>query len=287
MQSIRAKTILSKLRRADDLFGITYNMNVYRGCAHGCVYCDTRSACYGVGDLSAVRVKANALELLEKELRVRPRGTVGTGSMNDPYMPAEGKLRLVRRALESLARHRFPVHVITKSDRVVRDADVLQDLSSVYAAVSFTVTTADNDLAERLEPGAPAPAARLAAMERLAAAGIYTGVTMMPLLPFITDTEENVREVLRRAAAAGASYALPMFGVTLRKGSREFFYRALDRDFPGARERYEAVFGDRYLCLSPQRERLNTVFRDECARLGLAVRMRFYQKEGGAQLSLF
>ena len=229
MRYIETKTILSKLRTADRWFGIAYNMNLYRGCQHGCIYCDTRSDCYGIGDIAQIAVKRNALELLPAELRARrkKRATIGTGSMNDPYMPVERELRLTRRALGMIADERFPVHVITKSSLAERDADILQEISATYAAVSFTVTCADDALSVRTEPGAPASSERFRAMAALAAKGIYTGVTMMPLLPLINDTRENVEAIVRRAKDAGASYILPMFGVTLRSGSREHFHATL------------------------------------------------------------
>lgn len=187
MRYIETKTILSKLRTADRWFGIAYNMNLYRGCQHGCIYCDTRSDCYGIGDIAQIAVKRNALELLPAELRARrkKRATISTGSMNDPYMPVERELRLTRRALGMIADERFPVHVITKSSLAERDADILQEISATYAAVSFIVTCADDALSVRTEPGAPASSERFRAMAALAAKGIYTGVTMMPLLPLI------------------------------------------------------------------------------------------------------
>lgn len=289
MQHIEAKSILSKLRQADSLFGITYNMNLYRGCQHGCIYCDTRSDCYGIGDISKISVKRNALELLERELRAKRgrKGTIGTGSMNDPYMPAEEKTGIVREALARIAASRFPVHVITKGTLVTRDADILQDISAVYAAVSFTVTCADDAQARILEPGAPPSSARFKAMETLASRSIYTGVTLMPLLPFLTDTVENVREILRRAKDSGAYYVLPMFGTTLRAGSRDYFYRALEKQFPGMKERYVSAFGSRYECRSDNYKALSEVFYGECRQLGLQTRMEFYPGEPQAQMSLF
>lgn len=234
-EPIRTRTILSRLRTRDTLFGITYNMNLYRGCSHGCIYCDTRSTCYGIGDISRIRIKENAVALLEKELSGKKghKATIGTGSMNDPYMPCEKRHRLTRSALEIISRHRFPVHVITKSGLVARDKDILSEISGKsYAAVSFTVTTSDDTLARITEPGATPPSLRFNAMEKLASAGIYTGVTMMPILPFINHRPENITEIMRMAASSGASYVLPMFGVTLREGSRDFFYSALDKHFP-------------------------------------------------------
>lgn len=289
-EPIRTRTILSRLRTRDTLFGITYNMNLYRGCSHGCIYCDTRSTCYGIGDISRIRIKENAVALLEKELSGKkgPKATIGTGSMNDPYMPCEKRHRLTRSALEIIARHGFPVHVITKSGLVARDKDILSEISGKsYAAVSFTVTTSDDTLARITEPGATPPSLRFNAMEKLASAGIYTGVTMMPILPFINDRPENITDIMRMAASSGASYVLPMFGVTLREGSRDFFYCALDKHFPGIKGRYEQTFANRYECFSPRYADLRDAFLQGASRYGLSGSMRFYEPPPPAQLSMF
>ncbi|PWM10773.1 MAG: radical SAM protein [Flavobacteriales bacterium] len=289
-EPIRTRTILSRLRTRDTLFGITYNMNLYRGCSHGCIYCDTRSTCYGIGDISRIRIKENAVALLEKELSGKkgPKATIGTGSMNDPYMPCEKRHRLTRSALEIIARHGFPVHVITKSGLVARDKDILSEISGKsYAAVSFTVTTSDDTLARITEPGATPPSLRFNAMEKLASAGIYTGVTMMPILPFINDRPENITEIMRMAASSGASYVLPMFGVTLREGSRDFFYSVLDKHFPGIKGRYEQTFANRYECFSPRYADLRDVFLQGASQYGLSGSMRFYEPPPPAQLSMF
>lgn len=289
MRFIEVKSILSKLRSEDTWFGISYNMNLYRGCQHGCIYCDTRSECYRIGDISQIAVKRNALDLLPGELRLKrkKKGTIGTGSMNDPYMPVEKELRLTRKALEILASEKFPVHVITKSDLVERDADLLQDISRQYAAVSFTITCTDDSLSGRIEPAAPSASRRFQAMETLAVRGIYTGITLMPLLPFINDNADNLRTLVRRAKEAGASYILPYFGVTLRQGSRDYFYKALEKEFPGLRARYQAAFGLQYACYSPDYKKLENVFLDECTRWGIATRMQFYQAQPDRQQSLF
>jgi len=153
--------------------------------------------------------------------------------------------------------------------------------------VSFTVTCADDALSVRTEPGAPASSERFRAMAALAAKGIYTGVTMMPLLPLINDTRENVEAIVRRAKDAGASYILPMFGVTLRSGSREHFHATLDREFPGLKARYEACFGNRYECFGPNCRALDDTFRNLCAKLGIATRMEFYRPASAQQQTLF
>lgn len=288
IQYIEAKSILSKLSRRDDYFGITYNMNLYRGCQHGCIYCDTRSDCYGIKDIATVSVKKNALELLAKELPSKKvRATIGTGSMNDPYMPVEKELQLTRRALQLISAAKFPVHIITKSDTVARDYDVLQAISNTYAAVSFTITSADDSLSQKVEPHAPKTSDRLKAMAFLSSKGIYTGVTLMPVLPFINDTKENIALILKMAKEAGASYVVPMFGVTLRKGSREYFYRALDGDFPKVKAKYQARFGEQYECFSPNYRVLKNTFEELSDKLDISPRMRFYQPPTNQQLSIF
>lgn len=289
MQYIEAKSILSKLRGHDNWFGITYNMNLYRGCQHACIYCDTRSECYGIKDIATISVKSNALELLAKELyaKKRNRATIGTGSMNDPYMPVEKELKLTQGALQTIASERFPVHIITKSDLVVRDKEILQEISKTYAAVSFTITSADDHLSKLIEPNAPQSSERFKAMEQLAKNGIYTGITLMPILPFINDTKENIQSLLQKAKDSGASYILPMFGVTLRKGSREYFYTALDDKFPGIKEKYKTYFGERYECLSFRHKELTETFMDLSARLGIKTSMQFYQPSQYKQQSLF
>lgn len=289
MRYIETKSILSRLREPDNWFGITYNMNLYRGCQHGCIYCDSRSECYGLGDISQISVKQNALELLPGELyrKRASKATIGTGSMNDPYMPLEKELQLTRKALGIIASHKFPVHVITKSGLVSRDVDVLQEISKIYAAVSFTITCATDSLSRRLEPGAPSTSQRFEALEALASRGIYTGITLMPVLPFINDTVENLETLVRRAKDSGASYILPMFGVTLRKGSREHFYRELDKKFPSVKTQYQERFGNGYICYSRAQRKLSEVFSVLCAQLGIETRMRFYEPPLYRQASLF
>ncbi len=257
--------------------------------AYCCIYCDSRSACYQIEDFDGeILVKANAIELLRKELASkRVKGTIGTGSMNDPYMPLEAEVNLTGRALDVIAQFRFPVHVMTKSDLVLRDLDTLCRINQVYAAVSFTVTTADDELGRRLEPGASLVSERFRAMKALADRGIHTDVTMMPILPFIEDTEDNVRRIVEQAYAHGASYILPWFGMSLRDRQRSYYYRKLDALFPGLRERYERAFGDRYTCASPHAKRLTELFDRLCEQYGIASSMEPYKGVTGKQMSFF
>lgn len=288
IQSIQAKTILNRVKQPDTWFGLRYNMNLYRGCQHQCIYCDSRSACYQIENFADILVKENAIERLEDELpRKRVKGTIGTGSMNDPYMPVEAKFNLTGRALAVIARHRFPVHVITKSALVLKDLETLREINQVYAAVSFTLTTTDDGLAKKLEPGASLPSARLRAMRTLAEAGILTGVTMMPVLPFIEDNEENITEIVRQAHAHGATYILPGFGVTLRDQQRDYFYAKLDRHFPGVSAQYEQQFGEKYFAPARNAWHLEKKFQELCEAVGIKTRMPLFEEKEVKQMSLF
>ena len=295
IEEIQAKTLLARVKGPDDWFGLYYNMNLYRGCQHQCIYCDSRSECYQIEDFNhSVLVKANAIPLLQHELAgKRVVGTIGTGSMNDPYMPLEAETRLTRRALEVIAEAGFPVHVITKSDLVLRDIDLLEQIGrKSYAAVTFTVTTADDRLSKRLEPGAPVSSRRLAALQAINQRNILTGLALMPVLPFIEDTEENIAAIVSLAGAAGAKYILPAFGMTLRDRQRLYYYEKLDAYFPGLRSRYEKSFGERYSAPAQNARELGRLFAEGCANLGIATRIPFFtprqrpHKEKD-QLSLF
>ena len=289
-REIQVKGILNTVPGEDEWFGLKYNLNLYRGCEHQCIYCDTRSACYQIENFDEeVLVKVNALELLEDALpRKRKVGFIGFGSMNDPYSPAEMVYGLTGKALEIVARHYFPVHIITKSDLVLKDLETLKKINTIKARVSFSLTTVDDALAAKLEPGAPSPSRRLAAMEQLAAAGIETGAVMMPILPFIEDTPENILSVVEAAAAHGAEYIIPAFGVSVREGQREHFYQQLDLHFPGVRQKYEQTFGWQYQYPARNQEELARLFYDACKRLGLRTRVSSYSpREKTQQLSLF
>lgn len=289
-REVTVKGILNPVRGEDDWFGLSYNINLYRGCEHQCIYCDTRSACYQIENFNEeVLIKINALPLLEDVLpRKRKVGVIGFGSMNDPYTYAEEHYGLTGKALNIMAKYRFPVHIITKSDLVLKDLATLQRINEVKARVSFTVTTTDEALAAKLEPGAPSPARRLAAMAQLADAGIETGVVMMPILPFIEDTPENIEAIVLAAAEHGAAYIIPSFGVTVREGQRAYFYRKLDEHFPGVRQKYERGFGPSYFCPARNSRKLQELFNRLCAHHSIQTRLSPYPpKEDAAQHTLF
>jgi DNA repair photolyase len=286
---IQAKTILSHIKSGTDTwFGLRYNMNLYRGCQHGCIYCDSRSLCYQLGELSDIRIKENAIELLEKELKSkRNKGTIGFGSMNDPYMPIEKSEELTRKALALVSKYRFPIHIITKSNLVVRDIDLLKKISEVYAAITFTITTADDKMSLLIESGAPVSSSRFSAMEQLSREGIYTGITLMPVLPFITDDFKNLKDIAIKAKENGAGYILVAMGMTIREGQREHYYNELDKKFPGIKERYIQAYGNNYQCNAPEADKLWSQFKVFCDSLSIPLKMKFYQPIVYNQLSLF
>lgn len=286
---IKAKSILSPLKDGTDpYFGITYNMNIYRGCQHQCIYCDTRSKVYKVGDLGHIRIKENALDLLEMNLRkLRKKGTIGTGSMNDPYMPIEKQEKLYQKALTIIGKYNFPVHIITKSNLVLRDTEVLKKISKTYAAVTFTITTLDDELAKKIEPGATPPSERLQAMHHLSNMGIYTGVVLTPVLPFITDSDENIISIVNATAKAGGKYILGWMGLTQREGQREYFYNKLNKLFPGLSDKYHKLYGMDYNCPVPNYKKLYQTFNDYCKTNSLPQKMDFYSPNEPKQLNLF
>jgi DNA repair photolyase len=286
---IESKSILSKLKGAPDpYFGISYSMNLYRGCQHQCIYCDSRSKVYGIDDFSKIRVKKNAPDLLEKALSLkRKKAVIGTGSMNDPYMPVEGDEKITRSALQIIVRHKYPVHIITKGNLVVRDIDILTDISKIYAAVSFTITAFDDKLSKKIEPGAPASSERFKALQILSSAGIYCGVVLTPVLPFITDSEENIREIVNHAKDSGAAYVIAWMGTTQREGQREYYYKKLDAHFPGLKNKYISQFGNAYNCPSQNLSRLNEIFHEQANLKNISPHMKFFQEIRPEQLSLF
>ena len=285
-REIQAKTLLSTIKGDDPIFGLKYNLNLYRGCEHQCIYCDSRSECYGIEEFRDVLVKVNAIELLQKELATkRVKGTVGFGSMSDPYTRAELKYNLTHRALEVLAGRGFPAHLITKSDLIVRDLDLLVEVNRVHCSVCFTITTTDDDLARKIEPGAPSSSARFQAMRKLAERGIHAGVTLMPVLPFLEDNRENITAIVEQTAAHGGTFIIPWFGMSLRDRQRAYYYDQLDRLFPGLREKYEQRYGERYGAAAPNARMLEQAFQEACAKYAIATHVKRYQP--AQQLSLW
>ena len=243
-------------------------MNIYRGCTHGCIYCDSRSTCYKMDhDFEDIEVKQDALEILDRQLRSRRRACmVGTGAMGDPYIPLEQDLELTKNCLKLIDSHGFGLAVQTKSTLILRDLDILKRISSrSKCVVQTTLTTYDEQLCKILEPNAPTSYERFKMLEVMRRERIPTVVWLAPVLPFINDSEKNLRGLLEYCIQAKVSGIICFgFGVTLREGSREYFYRQLDAWQPGMKERYQDTFGSSYICMSPHNWRLMEVIRDTC-----------------------
>lgn len=289
MHFVRAKGILSR----------DNGINQYRGCTHGCIYCDSRSSCYQMNHLfEDVEVKENSLQLLEKALKAKRRPCmIGTGSMTDPYMPLEERLQMTRGALELIHRYGFGATVLTKSDRVLRDLDLLTAINEKSkAVVQMTLTTGDDGLCRILEPNVSHTSCRVNALKVFRDAGVPTVVWLSPILPYINDTRENIDGLLESCIDAGVKGILCFnMGLTLREGNREYFYAQLDRYFPGLKERYIREFGSRYEVNSPKNAELMQLFHERCEKAGMLHDVRkifrylheFEEKEENNQLSLF
>ena len=274
-------------------------MNIYRGCTHGCIYCDSRSRCYGfTHPFENIEVKRNAPALLEQKLRSkRKKCMIGTGAMCDPYLHCEEELRLTRACLEIIDRYGFGVSVLTKSDRILRDLDLLGSIQEKSKAVAqMTLTTWDDRLCRIIEPEVCVTSRRLEVLRTMKEAGIPTVVWMTPLLPFINDTKENLEGILEGCLEAGVKGILCFgMGLTLREGNREYFYQALDRHFPGLRREYQRRYGNAYELPSPRHRELQQIFDDTCAKVGILYRpedifaylREFPENKGYTQLSLF
>ena len=291
MNTIPAKNMLTRTKN-NFWFGTDYNMNIYRGCSHGCIYCDSRSDCYGIEAFDQVRAKESALSILEDNLRRKTlKGVVGTGAMSDPYNPLEKQHQLTRQALGLFKSYGFGVAIATKSPLVTRDNDLLagiQQRSPVI--VKITITCADDQLAQIIEPRVAPSSNRFAAIKELADCGIFSGVLLMPILPFINDTPANIKDIVVAAADHGARFIYPAFGVTLRDSQRLYFYDQLDVHFPGIKKEYLRSFGNAYSCASPQAKSLWATFTRECQRQGLLYKMediiaRYKLEHGSQQLS--
>ena len=274
-------------------------MNLYRGCTHGCFYCDSRSDCYHMNHaFEDIEVKQNALELLEDALkRKRKRCMIGTGAMTDPYIPLENDLRYVRKSLSLAEKYGFGFTLITKSTQVLRDLDILKKINEkTKCVVQMTLTTYDEQLCRKLEPNVSTTKERYEALKILHQEGIPTVVWLCPILPFINDTEENLRGILNYCVEAKV-YGIINFGMglTLREGNREYFYKQLDRLFPGLKGKYIGYYGNQYILPSPNENHLRKIFNQTCDKYHIVhdndkvfEYLRTYEeKDKCEQLSLF
>lgn len=253
-----------------DILSPSNGMNLYRGCQHGCIYCDARSKCYQMQHpFEDVEIKSNAIELLEKRLRSkRKKCMIGTGAMTDPYIPLESKYLHTRKSLELIERYRFGIAIHTKSNRILRDMDLLKSIHhKAKCVVQITLTTYDEALCKIIEPNVSTTRERFEVLQIMKECGIPTVVWLDPILPFINDTEENLRGLLEYCIQAKVYGIICFnFGLTLREGNREYFYEKLDEHFPGLKEKYMRLYGSSYEVISPNHPKLMRLFKEICQK---------------------
>ena len=251
-------------------------MNIYRGCSHGCIYCDSRSKCYQFTHaFEDIEVKQNAPDLLDRALKSkRKKGMIGTGSMSDPYMHCEAELGLTRKCLEIILRRGFGAAIQTKSDRILRDLDLLAEINrNAKCVVQMTLTTWDPPLCRIIEPNVCDTQRRIEVLEEMRRRNIPTVVWLTPILPFINDTKDNILPILDACARVRVKGIICFdMGLTLREGDREYYYAALDRHFPGLKARYISSYGNAYELPSPNRDRLMKLFEDFCRARSILYR---------------
>ncbi|MCR5338451.1 MAG: radical SAM protein [Lachnospiraceae bacterium] len=278
-------------------YGRYFGMNIYRGCTHGCIYCDSRSKCYQfTHPFEDIEVKQNAPELLEQALKSkRKKCMIGTGAMSDPYMHCEEELKLTRKCLEIIRRYEFGLAIQTKSDRILRDIDLFDEINkSAKCVVQMTLTTYDDDLCGIIEPNVCNTKRRIEVLEETQKRGIPTIVWLTPILPFINDTKENITAILNECVRTGVKGIIDFgMGLTLREGDREYYYAALDRHFPGMKQRYIKKYGNAYELPSPNAKELTGLLQSICKNQGIMYRpddcFGFMQEmpEKYKQISLF
>ncbi|NFA59917.1 radical SAM protein [Clostridium sporogenes] len=297
LEYIPAKTLISNYNKNNWWFGINYNMNIYKGCSHGCIYCDSRSECYGVENFDKVRAKKDAIQIITNELRKkRKKGVIGTGAMSDPYNPFEKEMMITREALKEINNFNFGIAIATKSDLVLRDIDILKKIKSHSPTlIKITITTFDDELCKRIEPNVCVTSKRFKAIKGLSNNGIFTGILLMPILPFINDNEENIVQIVRKAHECGAKFIFAYgMGLTLRGNQREYFYNSLMEKFPNKNivAKYKETFGNKYECASLNHKRLWYIFKNECEKLGILYKMEdiilaYKSNYGNNQISWF
>ncbi len=248
------------------------NFNLYRGCTHGCIYCDARSLCYQIKEFEHVAVKKDAPLKVKMELsKKRKKHMLRTGGMSDPYVTIEKHTGIFRSLLQEVHSAGFGIEVLTKSNLALRDLDLYKKIHKRYRTVmAYTLTTIDDELARVIEPHVSLPSERLSALEAFHEAGIITGVWLTPVIPFITDTVDNIEAIIKACHQVGVTYIMNFgMGVTLREGNREYYYAQLDKHFKGLKSKYISVFGNQYICNSPDHILLQKTFEDLCDHYGI------------------
>lgn len=286
-------------REYKSILSPTNGINIYRGCSHGCIYCDSRSRCYNmVHDFTDIEVKKDAPQMLEYALKhKRKKCMIGTGAMCDPYNQIEERLMYTRKCIEIINMYGFGLSILTKSNRILRDLDLLKSINEKSkCVVQMTLTTSDDDLCRIIEPNVSTTKERFETLKVLRENGIPTVVWLSPFLPFINDTEENFRNLLNYCIEAGV-HGIMCFGigVTMREGNREYFYQKLDEHFPGMKQKYIDAFGNSYECISKNNDSLMKFLYSECKKNKILIGVDnvfsylnlFESRESNSQISLF
>mgnify|MGYP002640556901 CR=1 FL=1 len=277
MEFVNAIKIVQSMS-GEGWFASNYNMNIYRGCNQGCIYCDSRSSCYQITDFDKVKVKKDAPKLVEAELsRKRKKGIISMGGMSDPYNHLEKNMEYTRQTLESIYKYEFGVSCITKNELVLRDINLFKKIALRNSVcIGVTITTADDKLQDRIERNVSSSSKRFEIVKTLNAEGIYAGILMMPILPFINDTIKNIEEIVVKAHEAKAKFIYPSFGVTLRDNQRLYFFEKIGEKLT---KKYIDEFGDSYVCVSPNHKKLKEHFEKLCKKYGISYRMSEISKE--------
>lgn len=292
MQTIKAKKVVNK-NKYTHWFETQYTLNIYRGCSHGCIYCDSRSDCYNNDNFDEVKVKEDIVNKVALELSSkRTKGIICTGAMSDPYNPFEKKYEFTRKVLNEIYLNSFSVFLMTKSDLVVRDIDILKKIDENNSSmVAITITTFDDELCKVIEPNVCTSSERFTAIKKLSENGIKVGILLMPILPFINDNIENIEKIVLKAKECGASFILPSFGLTLRDRQRAYYYDNLDKNFKGLKEQYIKIYKNGYNCKSLNEKELKAHFSKLCKENGILYRMndisKLQKNDTVEQISLF
>ncbi len=275
MEYVKTRTIMTKSDQGKKWFGIDYHMNLYKGCSFGCIYCDSRSDCYHINNFDEVKSKVNALEILESELSSKGfRGVVSFGTLSDPYNLEEEKMQITRQALQLILKYGFGVSIDTKSDLILRDLDLLKEIAKQNSVIiKISITTADDELAKKIEPNVPSSTRRFEVLKTLRDNDLFAGVLMTPVLPFLTDTEENIRAMVAKGTHAHANFIYTKMGMNLRTNQKAHYYKKLEELYPGLSSDYEAVYGNKYICNSLQYRHMMELFLTLCHENGILTDM--------------
>lgn len=291
---IDAKQIMYKIDHGQYWFGADYNMNLYKGCSHGCIYCDSRSECYRIENFDEVRMKKEVITLLHKELKgKKKKGVISIGAMSDTYNPLEKQYELTRKALQLIEQYGFGVSLETKSNLITRDIDLFKKIQKHHdCIVKMTITCVDDTLSSMIEPHVCPSSTRFNAIKEMSEQGLYVGILFTPMLPFITDSEEHIKEMVKKAYENKAHFIYSYQAVTLRDRQKEHYYTKLDQLFPGLSSKYRTIYRNHYMCNAINHKKLKKIFEQECKKYGLLYRMEDIIKayktyKEPTQLSLF